>query len=169
LSADAVSIRRALPGDAEQLIEVAVAARGTSRSDPRIAIEDPDRLVVVAELDDTVVGWAKTHHYRRADGAAAAGHYLGGVNVLPDFQRRGIGSALVRARLGWIFGRSTEAWYFTNARNSASIALHAGFGFTEVGRANALHGTTFEGGVGILFRSSSGQNLLDGPSPGDNF
>ncbi len=42
---------------------------------------------------------------------------------------------------------------FANARNRASIALHAAFGFEEVTRDFEVPGVTFEGGVGVLFRA----------------
>jgi len=150
---DAFSIRPAVLGDAEQLDEVSLAARGTAGSDAREAISDEGRLVLVAEATGEIIGWAKTHYYGEASGSAPTGHYLGGVNVHPDFQRRGIGSALTSARLDWIWTRSPEAWFVTNAQNKSSIALHAGFGFTEVARSGDFHRTTFEGGIGILFRA----------------
>lgn len=137
------------------MAEVSLAARGGAGSDPRDSIAHPDRLVVVAEVGREMAGWAKTHYYGEASGAPPAGHYLGGVNVHPDFQRRGIGSALTRARLEWIWDRAPDAWFVTNAQNTASIALHAQFGFTEVTRASEFHCTTFEGGVGILFRATA--------------
>jgi len=42
------------------------------------------------------------------------------------------------------------AWYFTNARNEASLRLHRELGFREVTRDFSYPGVTFEGGVGIL-------------------
>ena len=89
---------------------------------------------------------------RGGAGSEPGGRYLGGVNGHPDFQRRGIGSTLTRARLGWIWDRVPEAWFVTNARSSASIELHERLGSTEIARAGEFHGTTFDGGVGILFR-----------------
>jgi aminoglycoside 6'-N-acetyltransferase I len=133
---------------------LSLAALGSARSEPRDAISDSNRRAIVAEVDGALVGWAKTHYYDEASGAAPAGHYLGGVTVHPDFRRRGIGSALTLARLDWIWIRETDAWFVTNARNTASIALHAKFGFAEVARAGEFHGTTFDGGVGILFRAT---------------
>jgi aminoglycoside 6'-N-acetyltransferase I len=153
LGAEQAAIRSGEIGDAERMAEVSLTVRGSAGSDPRDAIIDPGRLVLVVEVDGKVVGWAKTHHYDEASDSAPAGHYLGGVNVHPDFQRRGIGSALTRARLDWIWDRAPDAWFVTNARNVASIELHARLGFTEIARANEFHGTTFEGGVGILFRA----------------
>ena len=60
---------------------------------------------------------------------------------------------LTRRRLGWIAGRgATEAYYFANAQNLASIDLHAKLGFVELTRDFHVPGATFAGGVGILFR-----------------
>jgi len=114
------------------------------------AIADPDRLVVVALAGGAVVGYAKTHRYPDADGPAPAGHYLGGIAVAPDARRLGAATLLTQARLDWIRGRTDTAFYFTNARNAASLALHARWGFVEVARGAAFRGVTFEGGTGIL-------------------
>jgi aminoglycoside 6'-N-acetyltransferase I len=59
----------------------------------------------------------------------------------------------------------------TNAQNTASIALHAQFGFTEVIRASEFHGTTFDGGVGILSRATApnGQKVSSGAGSGSTF
>jgi GNAT superfamily N-acetyltransferase len=87
-----VSIRIAEPHDVDRLIAVSAAARGIAASDPRDAITDARRLVVVASVEGEIVGWAKTHHYDDDADRALAGEYLGGVNVVPEFRRRGIGA-----------------------------------------------------------------------------
>ncbi len=43
-------------------------------------------------------------------------------------------------------------FYFSNARNRVSIALHRRFGFTEVARGAEFAGVSFAGGEGILFQ-----------------
>jgi aminoglycoside 6'-N-acetyltransferase I len=149
------SVREAEPSDADAILAASTALRGVPGPDPRPAIADPDRIILVSEADGVVVGWAKTHHYLGASGAAPAGHYLGGVSVLTDFRRRGIGDALTLARLDWIWDRASDCWFIANARNVASVALHERFGFEEVARASEFHGTTFDGGEGILFHLSS--------------
>lgn len=121
----------------------------------KAAIADPDRFVVVAEVDGCVAGWAKTHYWSDGDGVAPAGHYLGGLTVAPALRRGGIGGVLTQARLDWIWQRVPEAWFVTNARNTASIDLHRRYGFEEVARASRFHTTTFDGGVGILWRAAS--------------
>ncbi|WP_026819686.1 GNAT family N-acetyltransferase [Arthrobacter castelli] len=118
------------------------------------AIADPGRFVVVAEVGGQMAGWAKTHYWSDGDGVAPAGHYLGGLTVASALRRGGIGSALTQARLEWIWQQAPEAWYVTNARNHASIALHRRYGFEEVARASRFHTTTFAGGLGILWRAT---------------
>ncbi|HET7414979.1 MAG TPA: N-acetyltransferase [Arthrobacter sp.] len=162
---DSVSVRQAGPADIPAIHRIQLHS-GLPASEParlEAAIEDPDRLVLVAGLDDQaagvdghVAGWAKTHFWPEGDGAAPAGHYLGGVAVDPDLRGRGVGGRLTLARLQWIWRRAAEAWYVTNARNTASIALHRQYGFEEVARAPRFHTTTFDGGVGILWRAMPG-------------
>jgi RimJ/RimL family protein N-acetyltransferase len=47
-------------------------------------------------------------------------------------------------------------WYFANARNQASIGLHAEFGFVEVQRPMRFAPIAFAGGVGVLFMLTRG-------------
>lgn len=147
----AMLIRRAEPQD---VASIAPLVRGGSLASVGSAVIDADRLVLVAENDDgDVVGWAKTHHWRHDDPPAPGGHYLGGVTVAEPWRRYGIGTALTEHRLAWIHERAEVAWCVTNARNEASIALHEGLGFREVTRGSRFHTTTFDGGVGVLFRA----------------
>ncbi|MCQ9165814.1 GNAT family N-acetyltransferase [Arthrobacter sp. STN4] len=117
------------------------------------AISDPGRLVVAATVDGRLAGWAKTHYWDHADGAAPAGHYLGGVTVLQALRRRGVATSLTNARLDWIWERSGTAWYVVNAGNLPSIELHRQWGFSEAARASRFHTTTFTGGTGLLMRA----------------
>ena len=91
-----------------------------------------DGVVLVAVPQGEVVGVAKTHLHPNLDGGAPTGHYLGGVVVAPGLRRRGVGSALTRARLEWIWSRASIAYYFTNERNTASIRIHETLGFRPV-------------------------------------
>jgi GNAT superfamily N-acetyltransferase len=74
-----------------------------------------------------------------------------GLVVHPDHRRRGVGAALTQARLDWMSTQAEEAWYFANARNAASIALHASFAFEEVTRSFFFPRVDFDHGEGILF------------------
>ena len=119
-------------------------------------LADPDALLLVATVDGRVVGFARSGRLRRPDDATADavpdGWYLLGVVVVDALRRRGIGRALTRARLAWIADRADVAFYFANARNRASIDLHAEFGFVELSRRFSAPGVAFEGGRGILCR-----------------
>ncbi|MCT9869637.1 GNAT family N-acetyltransferase [Paenarthrobacter aurescens] len=163
------TIRPADPSDVAGILAADFEAGRTSSADAgrfaagiSAAVADPARLVVVAEASleataeggSAVVGWAKTHYWDYADGAAPAGHYLGGVTVRPDFRRRGLAVELTAVRLGWIWGRAEEAWYVVNACNEASLALHRKWGFREVARGAGFHTVTFDGGEGVLLSAA---------------
>ena len=113
-------------------------------------------LVLVAELDGEIIGFGKARYYDEERGAGASaspeGWYLTGVVVDPRFRRRGVGYELTAERLRWIAERSSLAYYFSNARNRVSIALHQHFGFTEVARGAEIAGESFVGGEGVLFQ-----------------
>lgn len=112
-----------------------------------------ERLLLVADVGGTIAAFAQAHVLEEhPEDRAPAGHYLTGVTVLPEFRRAGLARNLTAARLGWIGQRAEEAWYFASAENAASIRLHEQFGFAEVLRAPSIHGVSFEGGEGILFR-----------------
>lgn len=137
-----------------------VAAPGSDASLWRASlledVESPDRLLVIAEYGTAVIGYGRVLLFVPERDAppriAPRGYYLMGVVVHPDYQRRGVGAKLTQARLDWISQHSDVAWYFANARNAASIALHASFGFEEVTRSFSYPRVDFEGGEGILFR-----------------
>ena len=113
-------------------------------------------LILVAEVEDEIVGFGKVRYLTAEHGADASGSpqgwYLTGVVVDPGFRRRGVGFKLTAERLQWIAERSRFAYYFSNARNRVSTALHERFGFVEVARGSELAGVSFVGGEGILFQ-----------------
>jgi ribosomal protein S18 acetylase RimI-like enzyme len=155
-------IRRAVPTDIEPCLTLAnrEVELPTGLADD---LREADRLLLVAEDARRIIGYGRTMHFRRAADAPAdsvpTGYYLTGLVVDASCRRMGVGSELTRARLVWISGRATEAWYFANARNAASIALHAQLGFREVTREFSFPGLSFNGSEGILFRAG----LTDGP------
>ena len=126
-------------------------------------------LLLIAEMGSEVVGFGKCHYLpaSRRDPAdpAPEGWYLAGLIVDSRFRRRGIGRALTKARLRWVAERAMHVYYVSNARNVASVALHAAFGFTEVARGPSFVGITFEGGVGLLCRAALGRPGGEGGPP----
>jgi ribosomal protein S18 acetylase RimI-like enzyme len=130
-----------------------VQASGTTRW--RATSRDPS-TTSSAELDGSIVGYGRARLFEPepqgpAD-TAPSGYYLTGLFVISNERRTGIGAALTQARLDWISDCATDAWFFANARNKASIALHERFGFEEITRHFSFPGLTFDGGEGILFR-----------------
>lgn len=119
-------------------------------------IESRDRLLVVAERAEEVIGYGRVLRFVPEPDAPAdiapSGYYLMGLVVHPDRRRRGVAAALTQARLDWISKHADGAWYFANSRNAASIALHAPFGFEEVTRSFCYPRVDFDRGEGVLFR-----------------
>ncbi len=148
-----LTIRDARPVDAPRVNEIQVAAR-RSEVDLERMIADPDRHTLVGERDGRILGWAAVHYLQRSDGPAGRGHYLAGVTVEPAERRRRVGLALTVARMDWIWQRADVAWYFVNAQNTVSIALHESLGFELVGTSGGVHGAEFTGGLGLIFRAA---------------
>lgn len=103
---------------------------------------DRDDLMLVAEVDATVVGSAGVHPCgpsRRRRHAMALG-----ISVLPAMQRQGVGSALMATICDWADNWAgvlrLELDVYTD--NAAAIALYRKFGFVLEGthRAYALRG-----------------------------
>jgi ribosomal protein S18 acetylase RimI-like enzyme len=160
---EGLAVREAAAGDRDALARIAPERQGGTLEEQLSRFEKElagagDRLILVAEIEGGIVAYGRAKLFRPADDAPAncapAGWYLGGVIVSPAHRRRGIGAELTWRRLAWIAGRAEEAFYFVNARNRASIDLHARFGFVERTRDFWYPGATFEGGVGILFRAA---------------
>jgi RimJ/RimL family protein N-acetyltransferase len=123
-------------------------------------------LVLVARSSGEIAAYGKVERHVLPEpslkNAAPAGWYLAGVIVRPEHRRRGIGAALTGARLDWIAGRARTAHYFANARNQASVDLHAALGFREISRDFHHPHAHFEGGAGILFACDvSGRSFLE--------
>lgn len=150
-------IRQATPDDNEGVQAVSTAC-GRKNWGPDVFLAAPERFVVIAETKGRLVGAAKTHFHAQPDGDAPAGHYLGGVLVLPSHRHRGVASTLTQARLEWIWSHSDSAYYFANEHNCASIQLHEAFGFRLLGRFPAIHGVTADNGRSqlVLFAGSRG-------------
>ena len=115
-------------------------------------------VLLVAEEDGRVLGFGRvrlTPLLTEVEESVRPpeGWYLLGTIVSPAHRRRGIGRALVEARLAWVAERAGAACYFVRATNQASIDLHAPFGFEEHTRRFRYPRTGLEVGAGILFRA----------------
>jgi len=160
-----LSIRCATTRDTETLGQLSADREGgdaqTHSAGFKRAIESGEigraSLILVAEVEHEVIGFGKLRQLsevRAEDGSVSPeGWYLTGVVVDPRFRRRGVGARLTGGRLKWISERSRFAYYFSNARNAVSIALHEHFGFVEVSRGTEVGGVSFVGGEGMLFRA----------------
>ena len=154
-------VRHARSDDVPSCASLALVASPDSDASPWRAslledVESPHRLLVVAVCAKAVIGYGRVLLFVPESDAppdvAPSGYYLMGLVVHPDHRRTGVGTALTQARLDWISQQSDVAWYFANARNAPSIALHALFGFEEVTRSFSYPRVGFEGGGGVLFR-----------------
>jgi ribosomal protein S18 acetylase RimI-like enzyme len=156
-----VVVREAAPGDVEACVRIMMAREAGSperlRARLRQSVESEAEGFFVAEVDRTVAGFGRvqllTPPPHPPPNGIPLGWYLIGVMVDSRWRRRGFGDALTRARLGWVWQRANEVWYFANAKNQASIDLHSQYGFVEVTRDFTVEGLTFDGGdgTGILF------------------
>ncbi len=159
---EGLAIRFAEPADLDVVAALATARNGGSLEERRARISRELRhrrrqRLFVAETADGVIGYAWVKRFRAAPdappGCAPDGWYLLGVVVDPAWRRRGVGTALTRARLDFIAHRASQAYYAANAGNRPSIDLHVQFGFTELSRDFVLPRVHFAGGKGVLFRA----------------
>ena len=157
-----ISIRPATAGDLDSIAVMSQQREGGTLAAARerarrwLASPPDQHLTFVAEAAGDVVGHAHVALVQPSTETRddrVGGWYLSGVTIASTHRRRGIGLALTRHRLGWIAQRATEAFYFANSVNRASIDLHERLGFTEIRRNIIVPGASFSaGGIGILFR-----------------
>jgi RimJ/RimL family protein N-acetyltransferase len=156
-------VRRARPGDAKRLVELAQAVGGEPEGwliadgDWRSAREERRHLsgaarsrhtaVLVAELGDDIVGRLTIAR----DANPACAHVADvGIMVARDARRQGVGTALLRAAEAWAAGvgiAKIELHVFP--RNVAAIALYRRLGYAEEGlrRRHFRRGEQFEDAV----------------------
>lgn len=155
----ALLVRAADADDPRDVSAAAHLATGVYGGDPDAwrarltrTLQQPSSLFAMAEVDGEVAGYGKAAHCTPVDDAdpAPAGRYLTGLIVAPHWRRCGVGEALTRWRVQRIHDDGESAYFFTNVRNAASIALHAQLGFVEIGRASSYLGEPFTGGSGVL-------------------
>jgi ribosomal protein S18 acetylase RimI-like enzyme len=160
---DGLVIRRARVADLPAMAKIAARREGGTAATHarslerfRLVSRRGRGLLLCTRVGPRVLGYAKVSRFTPGPGAppnaAPPGWYLAGVLVDPEFRRRGVATALTRARLRWVAERAREVYYFANATNRVSIALHERFGFVEVTRDFWFPEVAFEGGAGILFR-----------------
>jgi aminoglycoside 6'-N-acetyltransferase I len=111
-------------------------------------ITDDSRQMFVAKAKGHVVAHARVAELAADEAAPGtpAGCYLSGVLVDPAWRRRGIATALTRARLRWVFNRTDEALCVIGADNIASLRLHAALGSRKSSASGAngpLSGWTY--------------------------
>lgn len=150
----AVVVRHAGPDDAAAI----VAVDATRQPRPawhldRVTTElaRDDAFHVVAYDGDQVVG-ASAVTIWPAPADAPAGWYVSGITVVPGWRRRRIGDRMLALELADVDRLHEPTWSVVNARNGASLDLHARHGFVEVTRAATFAGITFSGGTGVLLR-----------------
>jgi ribosomal protein S18 acetylase RimI-like enzyme len=112
--------------------------------------------VFVAEIDGAVVAYGRIRNLRHERNSLPTelpeGWYLNGLVVDPAFRRRGIGSALIEARLSWVRERDKYVYYVSNLVNRVSIELHASFGFEEIARGFDYPRARLAAEHGVAFR-----------------
>lgn len=79
---------------------------------------------------------------------------VAGLTVVPAQRRRGIAARLLREVVEKRHSAAPIAPVFSviNAQNLASLRLHDGIGFEEIGRAATYARIDFTGGEGVLLR-----------------
>jgi len=150
-----ITIRRAIPADAEAILQVkkaawadrypneqaGITAEGLRKEfedddgniDPAaikrwqtgIASEGSDRITYVAVDDGRVVGYASPH---RIDGQRR----VGALYVAPEAQGRGIGRELLQKVLAW-HGRDEDIYLHVVSYNEAAIKFYEKAGFVKTG------------------------------------
>jgi len=158
-----LKIRPATEHDLDAIAEIAAEREGNAVERVRMAMErsyfndlasDQSRLLVASSAR-MILGYGKAAYFTPSEFApsntAPEGWYLTGMVVRPQDRRCGIGRALTQERMVWLSQITSKAYYFSNAQNRVSIALHRNLGFREMTRDFWFPDLTFEGGVGILF------------------
>ena len=122
-------------------------------------VEAPDRLTLVVEAEDSVVGGLLADYSR-----PGVIHF--GMQLLDGWRGRGIGSALMQACIDWANEQgghkiTLEVW----PHNARAIALYERFGFVTEGRLRRHYRRR----SGALWDSLVMGLVLDDSSPGSPF
>jgi aminoglycoside 6'-N-acetyltransferase I len=130
-------------------------------------ITDDSRKMFVAKAHGQVIAHGRVAELTAGEAGPGTppGYYLSGVLVERAWRRRGIATALTRARLRWVFARTDEAFYVAGADNAASLRLHAALGFQEMTRFASERSAS---GVDVLSQLARAATSADvGPFTGD--
>ena len=131
------SLSRQDVGSAVELVKRVLRVNPGDRGEQFASdITDDSRQMFVAKVNGQVIAYGRVIESTAGEAAPGtpAGYYLSGVLVEPGWRRRGIATALTRARLRWVFARADEAFYVAGADNIASLNLHTALGFQEMKR-----------------------------------
>jgi len=147
-------VRDACAADLDAVAALAAAREGVDdpsrfRDTFAHALGAADQELLVAEVGGRIAGYGRSA--RLALPGLPEGWYLTGLVVATDCRRRGAGLALTHTRLERGLARAPRVLYFATAVNTVTIALHERLGFREVARGIVAPGTSFTGGVGVLF------------------
>ena len=127
--ADGFVLRPARAEDAEAIAELDAVSFVIPSLTPGVAREQIERAAVLRVLEDTARG--RAIGYLQLDTQAAARGYVSELVVHPDYQRRGLGEAMLRWALAWFRERGLRTATLTvNTDNAPAIALYRKLGFT---------------------------------------
>lgn len=161
-------VRPAMPEDVDGLARLICEREGRDFADEQArrstelrSYPAADRLLLVAMVNGDLVAFGRAKFIKsvqfapgESTGPVPEGWYLMGMIVDPAWRRRGIGEEITRCRLKWIAQFATEAFYFVNSLNRASIELHRNLGFELVQSNFHFPGAHFSGGGGgLLFKT----------------
>jgi ribosomal protein S18 acetylase RimI-like enzyme len=91
-------------------------------------LADKNNLLLLATLDDLPIGFLTAHRLQRFD-TRKAEVLLYEVGVAEQFQRRGVGKALISRLKEWAQQvGADEVWVLTNRSNIAAVALYTSSG-----------------------------------------
>ncbi|WP_396445735.1 GNAT family N-acetyltransferase [Actinomadura sp.] len=141
MSAEAVVIERAVPGDAGELLTVqraAYVAEAQLYGDPFLPplVESAEQLRKVLETDAVVLKAVLGGRLVGAVRAQFSDHtcLVGRLVVVPDLQGRGIGRRLLAALEAEVAGRVDACVLFTGHLSESNLRLYRRLGYSETHR-----------------------------------
>lgn len=173
LATRGLEIREATRADLDAVALISARRQGSDVAEQRAALEHsfglPGRELSVAVFESAVIGFGRSSLTEpppdAPPNAVPGGWYLGGLVVSPEFRRRGVGHELTRHRLDRLFAHASRVYYIATAINAPTIALHERLGFREIATGIWAPGTSFTGGVGLLFELRREDYSAAAPAP----